>query len=964
MKKTYAKNIIRSVKGTFSRFIAIFAITALGVGFLAGLLSTTPDMRATIDGYYDDYDMMDIYMKSTYGFDEKDIAAVESAEGVNAVMPHFVTDVLMDTGDGNSTTARIYGLPLDALTIGKMELVEGRYPEAAHEIVAEKGNGMFTSLELGAEVTIVGDGEAELSDTYTETALTVVGIVTNPYYMSVEREASSVGNGRVGVMVYGTEELYALDVYTDLFVTADGAKELDTYSDKYWTKIDALTETLEGVADVRTVERLDEIQADAHAEIDENEAEYLEKRADAEAELADAEKKLADAEKELADGRKAIADGRKEIADNRKTLDEQYDQLSAAVAMLPQPVYAASLAQLDAAKALLDDGEAELDKAEAELRDGEAELDKNRAEYLDAKAEAEAEFADAEAEIADARADVEALELPEWYVLTREETVSFVSFDSNADKIHAIAQIFPLFFFLVAVLVALTTMTRMIEEERGQIGIFKALGYSRGAIMGKYILYAGVSGLLGGAAGLSIGLWLFPTIVWNAYSIMYTFPDIKIQFIPEIALLSAAAAIVSTLLATVWAGAHILSEKPASLLLPRAPKAGKRVLLEHITPLWKRLSFHQKVTVRNLFRYKKRFFMTVIGIAGCTALLVAGFGLRDSIADIVHKQFDELMRYNLTVTLSEDSGEMDAYLADSTKVTDSLATFADSGKIRMNGKTLEVTVTVPEITEKLPDFVILRERVGGEALPFGEDSVILSEKTASVLGLSVGDTFTLENGDSEQAEFTLTGITENYVMGYLYMPAALYDAAFDKEMEFTSLFVKSTAGDMAAEDGEITELLTYDAVTAASYSTSMSASFEDMLDKIDYIIIVLIICAGLLAFVVLYNLTNINIAEREKELATIKVLGFFDGEVAAYVYRETAALSVIGTLAGLLLGIVLHRFIVLTVEMDTIMFGRDIYALSFVLSALLTLVFSVLVCIAMAKKLRDIDMVESMKANE
>ena len=983
MKKAYAKNILRSVKGTFSRFIAIFAITALGVGFLAGLLTTTPDMRTTIDRYYDEYDMMDIYMKSTWGFDEDDIAAVRETHGVQTVMPHYVTDVMAIVGEeaeGNATTARLYGLPLGDLTLGKMELVEGRLPESPDEIVAEKGNGMFASLELGTTITLTPEKDEELSDTYAETTLRVVGIVTNPYYMSIEREGSSVGNGRVGVMVYGLEELYApLEVYTDLFVTAVGAKEISTYSKEYASIIDALTDALEATGNTRTEIRVADTKAEAFAEIDENEAEYRRERADAEKELADAAQKIADAEKEIADAKVEIADGRQTLADNRQTLadnraeyESQLETFNKSAAMIPPAMLASFQAQLDAAKAQLDDAEkqlddaeAELNKAEQELRDGEAELAEKKAEYLDAKAEAEAEFADAEAKIADARAEVDELEMPEWYVLDREKTVSYVSFDANALKIDAIAKIFPLFFFLVAVLVSLTTMTRMIEEERTQIGILKALGYSRGAIIGKYILYAGVSGLLGSAAGLAIGLYIFPVIIWGAYSIMYTFPPIMILFVPSIALGSSAAAIACTLAATLWAGAHILSEKPAALLLPRAPKAGKRVFLEHIRFIWKRLGFNQKVTIRNLFRYKKRFFMTVIGISGCTALLVTGFGLRDSIGDIVNKQFYDIYRYNLTVTIGdEETPELDAWLDDTQNVSDYLRVHSEYGTIYVGDESLEVNVTVPEETEKLLDFIRLRERVGKEAIGFDTEALVLTEKMASLLGLSAGDTCVIENDDGMRATFTVTGVTENYVESYAYMSEAMYRAAFEKEPEYSSVLAKSTAIDLAAEDIQSTALLDMDGITAVSFSTSMSASFENMLDKIDYIVVMLIVCAGLLAFVVLYNLTNINIAERAKELATIKVLGFFDGEVAMYVYRETAALSVIGTAVGLLLGIALHRFVVFTAEMDTIMFGRDITALSFALSALITLIFSALVCLFMAKKLKDIDMVESMKANE
>ncbi len=976
MKKTFAKNILRSVKGTFSRFLAIFLITALGVGFLAGLLSTEPDMRDSIDRYYDENDMMDFFLKSTWGFDEDDIEAVRQTEGVKTVMPHYLTDVLAQIAEGGDTgdslTARIYGLPLDGgcsedLPLNKMPLTEGRYPASSNEILAEQGNGMFESLDIGTTIRLIpGEGE-ELSDTFCETELTVVGIVTNPAYMSVERETSDKGNGRVGVLLYGMEELFTLDVYTDLFVTADGAKELDTYSADYEALIERAADSLEAAGKERSKLRFEKTRNEALDEIAEAEAEYLEKKADAEAELADAAKKIVDAEAEIADGRREIADGEAQLADSRKALDAQFAQLENSAAMLPPAVYAASKAQLDAALDELDKAKERIAEAKAELDEGEAKLIDSRAEYQEAKAEAEAEFADAEAEIADAKADVEALEAPEWYVLDRNANVSFVSFDSNAEKIAAIARIFPLFFFLVAALVSLTTMTRMIEEERTQIGILKALGYSRAGIMSKYILYAGVSGLLGSATGLAIGLVLFPSVIWNAYKIMYTFPPLRLSFIPEIALLSAAAAIVCTLGATVWAGAHILSEKPAALLLPRAPKAGKRVLLERITPLWKRLGFHQKVTLRNLFRYKKRFFMTVIGIAGCTALLVTGFGLRDSISDIVDLQFNELMQYNLTLQLEdgiEDPAPIEAFLSDPEQVKDSLAVHSEYGTVRAGDKELEANITVPADYDKFPDFIRLRKRIGHEAVPFGADSVVFSEKMATILGVSVGDTVELENADGETARFTVSGITENYVESYVYMTACVYEEAYEQPLSYTTRFVKSLAASPDEEDAAAEALLKLDGVRSVSFSTSMSSSFENMLEKIDYIVIVLIVCAGLLAFVVLYNLTNINIAEREKELATIKVLGFYDGEVAAYIYRETALLSLLGTAAGLVLGIFLHRFVVLTAEVDIVMFGRFIYAPSYLLSALITLIFSALVCLSMSGRLKRIDMVESMKAGE
>ncbi len=1237
--KTYAKNIVRSIKESFGRFVAIFTITALGVGFLAGLLSTTPSMRRTIDNYYDEYDLPDIFLKSTYGFNDDDIAAVKSVAGIETVYPLYSVDTVAETGD-DSMVARVQGLDFDNLTIGRFNLTGGRLPEKANEVVAEQGNGVFATLNVGDVVTLSPADD----ETFTETTLTVVGIVVNPYYMSTERESSTVGNGRVGTVLYGGEELFSLDVYTDMYITVAGAKELDTYSDEYDELIGSITDALEPVADEREELRFTEIKNDAETELADAEAEYQEKRADAEKELADAAAELDDAEREIADGKAELEDGRAELEENRQKLEdgeaelddaaaelidkrreiadaedelaagraeledaeteldkqaalladgraeledglaqlaaaeaeldsgaaeiesnkqlleskraeleageaqladgyaqldaaeteleagerqleanraeleaqraalesgraelesgyaqleaaetlpeEQYsalkaeldaraaeleaaeqqlaageEQLNAAAAELEtgrseleagrseldanaaaleagrseleageQQISAAEAeleagraeleanrallmekqtelesgeAQLDAARRELDAGraeldaaaaeiadgkeqiseadrtinnkrieladgkaelesaEAELEEAEAELADAEKELADGRAEYEEKKTEAEAEFADAEAELDDARDEIARLKAPVWYILDRNMTTSYASFDQNVDKVAAIAQVFPLFFFLVAALVSLTTMTRMIEEERGQIGIMKALGYSPMVIMSKYIIYAGISSLLGSAAGLAVGLYVFPTILWNTYKIMYTFPQFELFFFPEIALTSSSVAIACTLAATFWAGAHILSEKPATLLLPRAPKAGKRVLLERITPIWRRLSFNYKVTARNIFRYKKRFFMTVIGIAGCTALLVTGFGLRDSIGDIVSKQYDELMLYNLDVTVDEPD-EADILrleeFADSGAVTDYMSVHSDYGKVKANGDSYDIYITVPEDETRFDDFMVLRERRGKKPLEFGGSSVILTEKVASLLEVSVGDSVELETSDGDTASFIVTGITENYVMSYAYLTKSVFTEGFGFEPEYTHIWAKSVANTVELEDMQTTELLSLDCVESVSFTSSMSDSFETMLSKIDYIVVVLIICAGLLVFVVLYNLTNINIAEREKELATIKVLGFYDSEVAAYVYRETVALSIIGTIVGLILGIFLHRFVILTAEVSSIMFGRTIYAWSYIFSALITLVFSAIVCLFMSKRLHDIDMVDSMKA--
>lgn len=675
--------------------------------------------------------------------------------------------------------------------------------------------------------------------------------------------------------------------------------------------------------------QLDEAAAQleaARAKINEGEAQLASGRALLSTSTAQAAEEFAKAEQTLADARREYADGQIELT--------------------------------DAAQQLAD--------GEREYAEAKADADAQLADAAQELADAEVELADAKIEIDDAQKEIDELKLPEWYVLSRESNVSYVSFFSNVQKVDAIAKIFPLFFFLVAALVALTTMTRMVEEERLQIGTLKALGYARGAIMWKYMFYALAASVLGSVIGLAVGIFLFPSVIWNAYTMMYTLPQLHCRFIPSIAITSALAAIGCTLAATLNACWSTLHETPARLMLPKAPKAGKRIFLEHIGFIWKRMKFTHKVTARNLMRYKKRFFMTVIGIAGCTGLLVTGFGLHDSISDIVNKQFDELFLYNLTISLSEDE------TAQSAGVTQALAEHGESEYLtvhqeqssnRYENMTFNTHIFVPQDSADFAQFICLRDRKTGEPVAFSETGVVITEKMSERTGYGVGDTFLLENNDGDKGEFTIAGVAENYVENYVYMSAETYERAYGEAPDFASV-VARVGAEKEHRDELSTALLVLDGVSGVSFTDDLKESFSSMMQKIDTIVVVLILSAAALAFVVLYNLTNINITEREKEIATIKVLGFFDREVSAYVYRESLMLSLIGTTVGLVLGIFLHAFVIQNVEVDAVMFGRDIRAISFVYSAALTMLFSVIVNLVMYGKLRRISMVESMKAPE
>lgn len=680
----------------------------------------------------------------------------------------------------------------------------------------------------------------------------------------------------------------------------------------------------------------------------------------AKAQITEAEPQIAEGEKQLADGQQQLSAAKKQVLEAEKQIASGETALNLAPGLAQLQLELAQ-SKLDSAKAQYEDGLAQLEDGKAELEDGEAEYEKQ-------KKDVEQQLADAEAEIADGEQKLAELEVPEWMILDRTSHVSASSYLSNVDKLEAITTVFPIFFFLVAALVALTTMTRMVEEERLQIGTLKALGYKRGQIMFKYLFYAWVATLVGGAAGLAFGFTVIPIVIWNAYGTMYTIPGFRCLFHASLAVLGVGAALLCTSAATLNACGQTLKEWAAQLLLPKAPKVGKRIFLERITPVWKRMKFTHKVTARNLFRYKKRFFMTVIGVAGCTALLVTGFGLKDSISDIVSKQFGKVFTYDFLVTLSKESALKDAgfqALMDAPEqVTSYLPVQQERISLDVDGQSYDVYLFVPEDEARLDNFIDLHERKSGAAVPLTDDGVVITEKFSDEAGLSPGDTLTLENGEGREGTFTVTGVAENYVENYVYMTPSVYEDAYGSALEYNSVLGILPDDAQDVDEAFSTSLLEVDGVAGLTQMSSMRSSLDDTIASINYVVYVIILCAGMLAFVVLYNLMNINITERTKEIATIKVLGFFEREVEAYVYRESNVLTVIGMLLGLVGGIFLHMFIMRTVEVDMVMFGRDIKPLSFVLSAVLTVVFSLLVNLGMKRKLRNISMVESMKAPE
>ena len=662
--------------------------------------------------------------------------------------------------------------------------------------------------------------------------------------------------------------------------------------------------------------------------------------------------------------------GEQEISEARATLAATYDQLASGQAQLDagKAELEASQAQLDRARAQLEDGQAQIDEARAELEDGKAELEDGWAEYEDAKAEAEEELEDGKDKIDDARAEVDDIEYPQWYVSDRSTLSGNAELGDNADRIRAIGEIFPVLFFLVAALISLTTMTRMVEEERIQIGTLKALGYSKGAIAKKYMYYALLATISGSIVGVLFGEKVFPYIIVNAYKIVYPYiPNTTIPYNAYYGLLASLTAIICITAATFLACYKELLATPASLMRPVPPKQGRRILLERFTLLWRHLSFTQKSTLRNLFRYKKRFFMTVFGIGGCMALMIVGFGLKDSISDIVDLQYNKIQTYSGMVVLDDDASdqsrdELYRLLDEESQITEYKTAYMMNSDVASDSETMEAYIVVPENMENLNDFLYFNDRISGRQYQLTDDGVIISEKTASLLGVGVGDTLKIFEDEFTPREVKIQAICENYVGHYIYMTPSLYEQTFGNPADYNTILIK--VADVSAENAVGQKLLNEDAVVSVSYMESIKSTMDDMLGSLDIIIVVLIISAGMLAFIVLYNLNNININERRRELASIKVLGFYDLEVAAYVYRENIYLTLIGMVFGCILGNILHRFIIVTVEIDSCMFGRIVYGPSYIYSMLLTVAFSILVNIAMFYKLRKIDMVESLKSVE
>lgn len=1081
MKRAFRKNIFRTIKKSMGRYMAIFAIIALGVGFFSGLKASKPSMLYTAQDYLRERQMFDYRLISTWGFDQEEVEAIRALDGVAEAEGAVWEDFLYPDESGREICFKALSI---TESVNTLTLLSGRLPQADNECVLD--GYRYSEDMIGTEITIGENNSSETRDAFVHDSYTVVGLVRSPLYMNMERGTTTIGNGKVEGFIFLPLSGFDYEYYKEVYVKTP--LEALAFTEEYQDSIEDGAQELEdgsaAIADIRYNREL----ADAREEI----ADAREELADGEQELADAKKELeektGDARKELADAREELERGEQELADAQKILDDgkreltareqeladgesaladgeaqyqagltdyengrsQYDagysqyqaglaeyeknlaqyqaflamlggntagyeeQLAATEASLEQAkeqldatgallsatkneldqgkaALDASRGQLDASRAQMEEGRRQIEAARKELATGQREIDDNQKkiadgwkEYEDGCSELEEEVADAEAEIADAEeeladgrqelADAEEeladVEEPELYVLDRNTNVGYACYENDISIVEGVAKIFPVFFFLIAALVCSTTMTRMVDDERTQIGTLRALGYTQGAILAKYAIYSGSAAGLGAIVGYLAGVRSFTTSIWTAYNMLYGFSELIIVDNIWLLLISLLVALICSVGTTYAACRLELKHAPAELIRPKAPPAGKRILLERVTLLWKHLKFLHKVSARNVFRFKKRMIMMILGISGCTALVVTGFGVKDSVTNIVNVQYDEILQYDLSATYSKELTfdileEIKEEFGSEIETAASVMETSAEAPFEGGSKSVTLLVSDPQaaLGDPVTDSINFHQEKDGSAVELpGDGEILIDNRLAGELSLEVGDTITLKVGDQEKPPLTVAGIFENYVYFYAYVNSATYEEYFGEAYEPKTLYLSLQK---EADPYRISSYLS-DMKDAAGVNViaDMRIRVQNIMQSMNFIIALVIGSAAALAFIVLFNLGNINISERVREIATLKVLGFYPRESGAYVFRESMVLSVMGIVVGLPLGVLLHTFVMSQLKVDMVSFHVQILPLSYVYSVVAVIGFTVCVDLIMRRKIERIDMAESLKSIE
>ncbi|MBR2390838.1 MAG: ABC transporter permease, partial [Mogibacterium sp.] len=1047
------------------RYLAIFAIVALGVGFFSGLRDCKESMVSTASRYLERTNFYDYQILSSYGADDDSVALAESWDGVKSAEGSIQIDVIARSGSGDSSALKAISLPEN---INKLNVTEGRLPQNVNECVLDAYSITDEGFHVGDHIEITDENDKDKLGDFKVKDFEIVGLINTPIYLDYQRGSTDIGNGSLDTFFLIDKDAFDVDYYTNLYVKLDGDEVslTDEHEDKLKEQEDNMKSLAEAVRDGRR----ETARKDAQEELDEKKQEYEDNLAKYEEEKADAERKLDKAEGQIKKGERLINSNRKKAKKGRseaesaigeleaklKEVDAGIDtlkserkkaedglaqansgkeqaekgkaELEAGISKLQQAAQAdpdnadkynaqiaelngqlagvnqqisgidaqigeinagisaidAKLKEAESGKAQLEAGIAEAEKGIEQANSGLATLDKkekelaaNKRKLRNEEKKADGEFEKAKKKLDDAKdkldevqEKIDTMDTGNSYALSRKENMGYSSFDSNSSIVSNISKIFPLFFFLIAALVCMTTMTRMVDEQRTQIGILKALGYSNSQIVGKYMFYSGSAAFLGAVLGFFVGCKVFPAVIWHAYTMMYDFShtvDYIINYKLGLAVL--AVALLCSMGATWVSIAADFKVPPAELIRPKTPRAGKRILLERIKPLWNRISFLYKVSIRNIFRDKKRFLMMVIGVSGCTALLIAGIGIRATISKVADYQFDEISLYDITVIFSKNmTGDRQKdflnEISSDKDISDENVRFLHRGEITvvMGDKTADITCVATD-AEGFDDFIDLH--AGDQHIEYpGPGEIVIVRKTNHDYGLDVGDVVTLRD-DYREMEAKIVGVADNYVYDSLYMTPETYRQGFGRDPDVKAAYIN-------LEDGAEEDVIRAVAADAAGYEYTAAVqpnidvreNVSRMMKSLNAIVYVVILSAALLAFIVLYNLTNINITERMREIATIKVLGFYQIEVSQYVFRENLFLTAVAAVAGIPMGDWLLKFVIDNIVLSMIYFEPRHGPYDIPLSVALTFVFAFLVNIAMQKRLRDVSMTESLKSVE
>ena len=996
MGSSMMKTTLREIRQSLGRYLAIMAIVALGVGLFCGLKVTRDVMVKSAQQYFEERQLYDISLLSTVGFDTDVAKQLSRREKVLDAQGAVSTDALLLDAQGKESALKVYSL-LDQQNLPV--LVSGRLPQNAQECVVDAQ--AFGKDAVGTMLTLSENNEEDTEELFAHKQFHVVGTVNSPYYANYERGTTSLGNGTIRGFMLVLKDAFDCDYDTEIFVrlNTEGAA---IYSEEYDAQIDEVESWLEDFAQQKADERYQRLKADGEEELYASRQQLLSQTQKNQLELEASRQQLSRAEGTIADGKAQLEIGKSQLISGKAQLQAQRQQIlqglnqartaksqtagnaylaqANAQAQAQEQQLQASLTQvedglrqvesgldqLELAQSELELQEQQLQNSQTELEAAQREYDAGLLQYKEGSRQLSEGVDEANQQLDEAQDELDELEEPDVYLLGRDTNIGYASFDNDSSIVNGIANVFPIFFFLVAALVCVTTMNRMVEEQRTQIGVLKALGYSEGSIMGKYLFYSGSAAGLGCLIGFFGGSILFPYVIWQAYAIMYRMGGICFVFDLRLGLVSLAASMLCSMGTTYLSCRYELMSVPAQLMRPKAPKAGKRILLERITFVWNRLSFLVKVSIRNVLRYKKRFCMMVIGISGCTALLVTGFGVKDSIANIAGQQFGSVQTYGMSLLMQENYSqgeweELEDYLREEGRGY-TRASERSMDLDLADGKTKSVTVVIPEDTARFGDYWDLHTE-SGEPIPFPKQGeAILTAEFARRQGIKEGDTVSLSDEDGNRLTLRIIGLSENYVYNYLYLTADSWESQNGEAPDCRSVYI-NTEG-VSDEHRLLARLMKLDAVSSVTVNQDTLDRFDSMMSSLDYIVLVIIICAGSLAFIVLYNLTNINITERIREIATIKVLGFYPMETAAYVFRENLFLTAIGGSAGLLLGKLLHWFVMEQINIDMVSFPHTVLPLSYGYSLLLTFLFAFIVNLVMFQKLDKINMAESLKSIE